>query len=99
MNRGLITPLSNGQRIITLLEDADASTFAHEMAHMFLMDLEDFARVDDVSAKGLAIVDAWAAWHEGAVADYIGTDLEGEFRARELKAERKFRQQEKDYNG
>ena len=79
VNKGLITPLSDGRRIITLLEDADASTFVHEMGHLFLMDLEDLAQVDEVSKKELALVDAWATWHKGAAKEYKGTEFAGEF--------------------
>lgn len=81
--QGFITPFSNGKRIITLLEGADESTFAHEMSHMFLMDLEDLAQIDDVSAKELEVVDKWAEWHEGAGKEYRRTPWAKEFRARE----------------
>lgn len=81
--QGFITPFSNGKRIITLLEGADESTFAHEMSHMFLMDLEDLAQIDDVSAKELEVVDKWAEWHEGAAKEYRRTPWAKEFRARE----------------
>ena len=37
--RGKIDILANGRRIITLMRDADASTFMHETGHMFLEDL------------------------------------------------------------
>ncbi|MDY3296637.1 hypothetical protein, partial [Selenomonas sp.] len=79
VNKGLITPLSDGRRIITLLEDADESTFVHEMGHLFLMDLADLAQVDEVSAKELKLVDDWAAWQKGAAKEYEGTDFAGEF--------------------
>ena len=83
VNKGMITPLSDGRRIITILEQADQSTFVHEMGHLFLMDLEDLARVDDVSAKELAIVDDWASWKKGAAKEYQNTPWAREFNTRE----------------
>lgn len=83
VNKGLITPLSDGRRIITLLEDADESTFVHEMGHLFLMDLADLAQVDEVSAKELALVDDWANWKQGAAKEYKNTPWAREFNTRE----------------
>nr|DAO89566.1 MAG TPA: crystallin beta/gamma motif-containing protein [Caudoviricetes sp.] len=81
--KGYITPYSDGRRVITLLEEADESTFLHEMSHMFLMDLEDLAQIDEVSKKELELVDAWANWEKGAAKEYKGTPWEREFRKRE----------------
>lgn len=81
--KGYITPYSDGRRVITLLEEADESTFLHEMSHMFLMDLEDLAQIDEVSKKELELVDAWANWEKGAAKEYKGTPWEREFRIRE----------------
>lgn len=80
---GYITPYSDGRRVITLLEEADESTFLHEMAHMFLMDLEDLAQIDEVSKKELELVDAWANWEKGAAKEYKETPWKREFRERE----------------
>lgn len=83
-NQGRIVKNSAGGRVIELFEGADASTFLHEMGHMFLMDLEDLARLEDAASKrDLATVDEWAAWHEGAAKDYEGSPWEEEFKARE----------------
>ena len=60
IEKGKIDLLSNGQRLITLFQTADESTFAHEMCHMFLMDLEELAKIDDKSAKELGIIPAYA---------------------------------------
>lgn len=76
---GGITPQIDGHYLITMMETANESTFMHEMAHMFLFDLEDLAKIDDVSAKELEIVNAWAQWHKGAAAEYKGTAWEKEF--------------------
>ena len=73
----------DGKRIITLFESADESTFMHEMGHMFLMDLDELAKMDEASAKELETVNAWAEWHEGAVAEYKDTDFADEFRDHE----------------
>jgi hypothetical protein len=83
-NQGRIVKNSAGGRVIELFEGADASTFLHEMGHMFLMDLEDLARLEDAASKrDLVTVDEWAAWHEGAAKDYEGSPWEEEFKARE----------------
>lgn len=80
---GSIAQMSNGQRIISLFESADESTFLHEMGHMFLMDLEDLAVIDDISAKELAVVKDWASWKKGDAKQYKNTPWEKEFRQRE----------------
>ena len=73
----------DGKRIITLFESADESTFMHEMGHMFLMDLDELAKIDEASAKDLEAVNAWAEWHEGAADEYAETDFADEFRDHE----------------
>lgn len=80
---GSIAQMSNGQRIISLFKSADESTFLHEMGHMFLMDLEDLAVVDDISAKELEVVKDWASWKKGDAKQYKNTPWEKEFRQRE----------------
>ena len=80
---GSIAQMSNGQRIISLFESADESTFLHEMGHMFLMDLEDLAVIDDISAKELEVVKDWASWKKGDAKQYKNTPWEKEFRQRE----------------
>lgn len=81
--KGSIAQMSNGQRIISLFESADESTFLHEMGHMFLMDLEDLAVIDDISAKELEVVKDWASWKKGDAKQYKNTPWEKEFRQRE----------------
>lgn len=73
----------DGKRIITLFESADESTFMHEMGHMFLMDLDELAKMDEASAKDLETVNAWAQWREGAADEYAETDFADEFRDHE----------------
>lgn len=81
---GFIAQMSNGQRIISLFESADESTFLHEMGHMFLMDLEDLAQIDEVSDKELHIVQEWASWHPDDYKLYENSPFAKEFRDREL---------------
>ena len=75
--------LSNGQRLVTLMESADESTFLHELGHVFLDDLRILSAFDEASQKELATVDAWAKWHEGAAKEYENTPWEKEFKAHE----------------
>lgn len=77
--KGSITPMSNGQRIINIFESADESTFLHEMGHLFLLDLEELAQIDERSSKELATVTEWAAYKKEDVKGYKGTPFEGEF--------------------
>lgn len=81
--QGQTSLLANGKRMVSILETADESTFMHEMAHVFLYDLEELAQIDDVSAKELGIVNEWAEWHKGAAKDYKGTPWAKEFAALE----------------
>lgn len=81
---GSIAQMSNGQRIISLFESADESTFLHEMGHMFLLDLEDLAQIDEVSDKEMHIVQEWASWHPDDYKLYENSPFAKEFRDREL---------------
>lgn len=69
----------NGKRIITLFEGANESTMLHEMGHMFLMDLDELAEMDETSAKDQATVNEWAEWKPGAAEEYKDTDWKDEF--------------------
>ena len=69
----------NGKRIITLFEGANESTMLHEMGHMFLMDLDELAEMDETSAKDQATVNEWAEWKPGAAEEYEDTDWKDEF--------------------
>lgn len=73
----------NGKKIITLFAGANPSTMLHEMGHLFLDDLDELAQFDEASAKDLATVNEWAAWHEGAAKEYENTPWAEEFRAHE----------------
>ena len=83
MRKGSITPQASGRRVISLFEQADESTFLHEMGHMFLMDLEDIASLDEASAEDLETVRDWATWQEGQAKEYEDTPWQKEFAERE----------------
>ena len=83
VRKGSITPQASGRRVISLFEKADESTFLHEMGHMFLMDLEDVAVLDEASAEDLETVRDWAAWQEGQAEEYEDTPWQKEFAERE----------------
>ena len=83
IRKGSITPQASGRRIISLFEQADESTFLHEMGHMFLMDLEDIASLDEASAEDLETVRDWATWQEGQAKEYEDTPWQKEFAERE----------------
>ena len=86
--KGNITATHGGmQRLISLMQSADQSTFMHEMAHNFLFDLEHIAELapDSRYAKDLATIQKWAAWTQGAADEYAGTASAAEFRNREEK--------------
>lgn len=63
----------DGRRIVSILENANESTFVHELGHVFLDDLQKLAKIDDTSAKELEIVNAWAEWHKGDAEKYRPT--------------------------
>ena len=86
--KGNITATLGGtQRLISLMESADQSTFMHEMAHNFLFDMEHLAEIAPESryAKDLATIQNWASWTKGAADEYVGTASAAEFRNREEK--------------
>ena len=80
---GYTTAIANGKRIVTLLGNADESTFLHEMGHVFLLDLQDLAEIDQTSANDMSAVESWATWKNGQAKDYKGTAWEQEFADRE----------------
>ena len=67
---GATARLQDGTRVIKLFEEADESTFLHEMGHLFLMDLEELAALDETMRKDLETVNEWAEWHRGAFLEY-----------------------------
>ena len=81
--QGETAPLENGRRVVSLFEHADESTFLHEMGHVFLLDLQDLAEVDQTAANDMAAVEGWATWKKGQAKEYKGTAWEQEFSDRE----------------
>ena len=54
----------------------------HEMAHLYLLDLQELAGIagpDSQYAKDLQTIMAWAAWKAGQVNEYTGTASAQEF--------------------
>lgn len=81
--QGYTSALSDGKRIVTLLDSADESTFLHEMGHVFLPDLQDLAEIDQTTANDMTAVESWATWKKGQAKEYKGTAWEQEFADRE----------------
>lgn len=83
--KGSIAIGERGRRIISLFEGADQSTFMHEMAHLFLLDLQEIAGIDPNGreAKDLKTIMDWAQYRPGQSDEYKGTSSEAEFRKRE----------------
>ena len=77
--KGTTQDMKDGQRIISLLTEADESTFLHEMGHLFLLDLERLADMSPTSAEELQTVRKWAAWSEGQAEEYKDTPFAAEF--------------------
>ena len=81
--KGNISVLDNEKRVVSIYENADCSTFIHEMGHMFLMDLKDLSKIDEKSLKDLQIVNNWAKWEKNkGYNEFIGTPWENEFKHR-----------------
>ena len=77
--KGTTQDVRDGQRIVSLFEEADESTFLHEMGHLFLLDLERLADMSSTSAQELQTVKKWATWSEGQTEEYKGTPFAAEF--------------------
>ena len=77
--KGTTQDVRDGQRIVSLFEEADESTFLHEMGHLFLLDLERLADMSSTSAEELATVRKWATWSEGQAEEYKCTPFAAEF--------------------
>lgn len=76
----------NPEKVLNLFETADQSTAMHEMAHVYLLDLQELANIagpDSLYAKDLKTIMDWASWQEGQIDDYIGTATASEFLKRD----------------
>ena len=77
--KGTTQDVRDGQRIVSLFEEADESTFLHEMGHLFLLDLERLADMSPTSAQELQTVRKWATWSDSQASEYKKTPFETEF--------------------
>ena len=75
---------ANGKKVISLFNAADQSTFMHEMAHVYLHDMLELAKLPNAPKQLLDDVKTlseWASWRpETFDKEYKGTALEREFR-------------------
>lgn len=70
-----------GNMMINLFENADESTFFHEMSHAYLLELERIAVLapNSKAAEDLNVIKGWASWTKGQAEEYRGTSTEAEF--------------------
>ncbi len=78
--KGQTGTTANGQYIVSLFEKADESTFMHEMAHVYLLELEKLAELDDQCRADLETIMEWANYHEGDEKKFKGSPFTKEFR-------------------
>ena len=75
---------ANGKKVISLFNAADQSTFMHEMAHVYLHDMLELAKLPNAPKQLLDDVKTlseWASWRpETFDKEYKDTALEREFR-------------------
>ena len=75
---------ATGEKVISIFEAADQSTFMHEMAHVYLHDMLALAKLPSAPQQLLDDVktlDDWASWRpETFDKEYKGTAVEREFK-------------------
>ena len=75
---------ANGKKVIALFKAADQSTFMHEMAHVYLHDMLELAKLPNAPKQLLDDVKTlseWASWRpETFDKEYKGTAVEREFK-------------------
>lgn len=75
---------TTGEKVISLFKAADQSTFMHEMAHIYLHDMQALAELPNAPKQLLddvATINQWAAWNDTQfVKEYKGTAMESEFK-------------------
>lgn len=84
--QGQTAILDNGKRIIYLYENADQSTFMHEMAHIFFADMRELAEMENAPAqikRDWQTLQDWTAWNDSQINEYIGTAVYNEFNQRD----------------
>lgn len=78
--KGQTGTTANGQYIVSLFEKADESTFMHEMAHVYLLELEKLAKLDEQCRADLNTIMEWANYHDGDEKKFKGSPFAKEFR-------------------
>lgn len=78
--KGQTSTTANGKYIVSLFEKADESTFMHEMAHVYLLELEKLAELDDQCQADLNNIMEWANYHDGDEKKFKGSPFAKEFR-------------------
>lgn len=77
--KGQTSTTANGQYIVSLFEKADESTFMHEMAHLYLLELEKLAFMDEQCKKDFDTIMEWATYKNGDEKHYRKTPFAKEF--------------------
>ena len=79
--KGQTAAVANGQYIVSLFEKADESTFMHEMAHVYLLELEKLAALDEQCRADMDTIMEWATYKDGDEKLYKGSPFAKEFKA------------------
>lgn len=77
--KGQTAATANGQYIVSLFEKADESTFMHEMAHVYLLELEKLAALDEQCRADMDTIMEWATYKDGDEKLYKGSPFAKEF--------------------
>ncbi len=78
--KGQTAAVANGQYIVSLFEKADESTFMHEMAHVYLLELEKLAFLDEQCRADMDTIMEWATYKDGDEKLYKGSPFAKEFK-------------------
>ena len=78
--KGQTAAVANGQYIVSLFEKADESTFMHEMAHVYLLELEKLAALDEQCRADMDTIMEWATYKDGDEKLYKGSPFAKEFK-------------------
>lgn len=77
--KGQTAAVANGQYVVSLFEKADESTFMHEMAHVYLLELEKLAALDEQCQADMDTIMEWAAYKDGDEKLYKDSPFAKEF--------------------
>lgn len=78
--KGQTATVTDGSYILSLFEKADESTFMHEMAHVYLLELEKLAVLDERCRVDFGTVMEWATYKNGDEKYYKGSPFAKEFK-------------------